>query len=207
MALVCLSERGEQQNIAPIKFEPSLEMFFKTSFEKYVVDSYSKSEDILNGSLTKFEFTMTAQDSSFDKKIQDFGSYLRQRRKAAILKLGSNSLYILPPSATGQNFLQCIFTNEEEIKVVSASVPSSSKSLSASSSSTLTSSPKEQEKAPLKKTTTVGSHAEVSKVSAGAPTRSSSSSSVAKGGPGSDNQKSGADFLSSLVTKVSRQPH
>ena len=100
----------ENQKGVEVCFEPSLEECFLAKASNLVstpnltpvtISSYSKDENVLNGSIAKTRI----QISSVPK---GFCQYLFDRKKAGVIKFRDSVLYVLPPKNRDDLTLPCI---------------------------------------------------------------------------------------------------
>lgn len=136
MKLHCIDGEGKQQLIGLFDFMPTLtECLLKENHPKvdeFVVQAYSKDENVLRKSIAMHEFQMQPH-VGFEKKLLDFGGYLCQRRKAALVKYAGMIFYILPGS-TAQKYLECIVIESSKKEALSKLEEASHASLVSSSS-------------------------------------------------------------------------
>lgn len=97
--------------------------------KRLVITEYSRDPEFLKFCLsTEFPhiepndpyLQMNSVTEGDEVRLIEFGNYLRERKKAAIVHLSerSDSLILLPPDTEHQNHLMCIFQKTEENETV-----------------------------------------------------------------------------------------
>ena len=126
-----------------VAFKPSLEECFPTletavapvqttKLATVIISSYSKDENVLNGS----NGSVRMEVSSVPK---GFCQYLHDRKKAGVISYGNRTLYILPPKTREDTVLICICAGPTGgIGLSSSSSSSQSRCTLSSSSSSST---------------------------------------------------------------------
>lgn len=114
--LFIVDEHKQEKEFGLVTIEPPLESCFTSGkIDKIVIFGYSKEEKILSGKFIKHTFHISSLNKIVENKIMDFGEYLNNRKKAAVIKLEFGNIYILPMSNLSEGrFLTCVSLHEAE---------------------------------------------------------------------------------------------
>ena len=102
----------EKEKGVEVAFKPALEECFPTleiavttvqttKLATVIINSYSKEENVLNGSIGSIKMELSAVPKGFCQ-------YLHDRKKAGVISYGNRTLYILPPKTREDTVLICI---------------------------------------------------------------------------------------------------
>lgn len=100
----------EKEKGVEVTFDPSLDYCFPnknnvTTLElkliPVIISSYSKEENILNGSISRMKMKISSVPKGFRQ-------YLYDRKKAGVISYCNSTLYVLPPKNREDDHLFCI---------------------------------------------------------------------------------------------------
>lgn len=102
----------EKEKGVEVSFKPALEECFPSSeaavttvqtskLATVVINSYSKEESVLNGSIGSIRMEVSSVPKGFCQ-------YLHDRKKAGVISYGTRTLYILPPKTREDTVLTCV---------------------------------------------------------------------------------------------------
>ena len=131
----------EKEKGVEVSFSPSLQDVFCTEgpttadskLTNITVTSYSKDENVLNGSISKSKLEISCVPKAFCQ-------YLFDRKKAGVMKFGDIVLYVLPPKNRTDLILTCISPTPSSQLSKASTKSSSTQSQGAASSSSSSSS-------------------------------------------------------------------